>query len=339
MADIDWVRTLPWLGVVAATAAAGAWLAGAHARRHGLMDLPGERRSHAEPTPRGGGIGIVVAWALACLMLGARGDVTVPLALGGAGGALLVGGVGYLDDHRPVSPLWRLAAHMCAGAILAAALTASDAAAWLVVLAFAGVPVLVNVWNFMDGINGLATSQAALCALGLALLSTSPAAALPALVLVVACLGFLPFNFPRARIFLGDVGSGVLGFALAWLAVAVLSGGAGAWPGLLPLVVLLLSAFLVDTSLTLLGRMVRREQWWSPHVGHAYQRLAARIGSHVPVTLAYGAWTAAAMATAVSAERHGFAIRLALAGGSVIVGSLVWRIVTGARPRHQKDRP
>jgi UDP-N-acetylmuramyl pentapeptide phosphotransferase/UDP-N-acetylglucosamine-1-phosphate transferase len=340
MAGIDWLRALPWLAVVAALAATGAWLAGSHARRHGLLDLPGERRSHAEPTPRGGGIGIVVAWALACGMLGILGTVPGALALAALVGTLLVGGAGYADDHRPLSPWWRLATHIGAGAVLAAALGGSGAAPWLVVLAFAGVPVLVNVWNFMDGINGLAASQAALCALGFALLSGTPATGLPAMVLLAACLGFLPFNFPRARIFLGDVGSGVLGFALAWLAgVLLLAKGEGAGRDLLPLLFLLLSAFLVDASLTLLGRIVRREQWWSAHVWHAYQRMAARVGSHVPVTLAYAGWTAAAVFLATTAERQGFATKLALAGGCAAVGTLVWRVATGAQPRHQKERP
>src|SRR5690606_19037560 len=245
VAGTDWIRMLPWLAAVAAMAACGAWLARGHALRHGLLDAPGERRSHRVPTPRGGGIGIAMAWVLACAVSAFGGILPVPLALAAVGGAVLVGGAGYVDDHRPLSAWWRLAAHVAAGAALAAGLAAAGAAPWLALLGLAGVPVMVNVWNFMDGIDRLATSQAALAALGFALLATSSAAAVPALVLAAACLGFMPFNFPRARIFLGDVGSGVLGFALAVLAcLLLLQGAATDGPALLPVLLLPLSAFL-----------------------------------------------------------------------------------------------
>ncbi|MEN1957982.1 glycosyl transferase [Luteimonas changyuni] len=331
MAQLDWTSTLPWLAMAATVAAAGAWLARRHALRHGLLDMPGERRSHEVPTPRGGGIGIAVAWLLACVALAAEGRLPGPLAAAAVAGVLLVGGAGYIDDHRPLSPWWRLAAHLVAGLALAAGLVAAGGAAWLAAAALLAVPVLVNVWNFMDGIDGLATSQGALVAVGFALLSSDPGAALAALGLAAACLGFLPFNFPRATIFLGDVGSGVLGFALAVLAVLLLLPERTAeGAGLVPLVFLPLSAFLIDAALTLARRIVRRERWWSAHVGHAYQRLAAARGSHVPVTLLYGAWTLAAVVMASAAEGHGVTIGLALAVICVVTGTLAWHAITNA---------
>ncbi|WP_132986143.1 glycosyl transferase [Luteimonas terricola] len=340
MAAIDWIRVLPWLAVVAAMAATGAWLARRHALRHGLLDQPGERRSHAVPTPRGGGIGIAVAWAMACIASGLAGVLPGPLALAAVCGVVLVGSAGYVDDHRPLSPWWRLAAHVAAGAALAAGLVAAGAAPWLAPLALVGAPVMVNVWNFMDGIDGLATTQAALAALAFALLAASPLAALPALALAAACLGFLPFNFPRARIFLGDVGSGVLGFALTVLAaLLVLEGGALGGPGLLPVLFLPVSAFLIDAALTLGGRIVRRERWWTAHVGHAYQRLAAGIGSHVPVTAAYGVWTLAAIALACAANGQGLTARMAAAGSCGAVGALAWRIITSHWPLPDRKCP
>jgi UDP-N-acetylmuramyl pentapeptide phosphotransferase/UDP-N-acetylglucosamine-1-phosphate transferase len=147
--------------------------------------------------------------------------------------------------------------------------------------------VLTNVWNFMDGIDGLAASQAVLVATGLVLWLAGPWAAL-ALALMAACLGFLPFNFPRARIFLGDVGSGAIGFAIAALAMVLLSqrGPMAAW------LMLPLAPFLTDASLTLLRRILRRERWWTPHTQHAYQVCARRHG-HVKVTLAYTAMAGA----------------------------------------------
>ncbi|HEY4530396.1 MAG TPA: glycosyl transferase [Luteimonas sp.] len=340
---MDWMHALPWLAAAAGIAAAGAWLARAHALRHGLLDQPGERRSHQVPTPRGGGIGIAAAWLLACLVSGVHGWMPRELALGAGIGSLLVAGVGFIDDHRPFSAWWRLLAHIAAGLLLALGVFASGGAAWLALVAFVAVPVMVNVWNFMDGINGIATSQGALVAAGMAGLAALPlqpsaaAALLPAWLLCAACLGFLPFNFPRARIFLGDVGSGTLGAALAVLLVLLLAGAPGdEGPGLLALAVVLQSAFLVDAALTLAGRILRREQWWTPHVGHAYQRLAQRAGSHVPVTLAYAGWTAVAVLVALRAYGSGYTARLMVCAGLIAVATLAWRAATGAAREHKE---
>src|SRR5690606_29707654 len=136
---------------MACIAGAGAWLARWHALRRGLLDQPGERRSHRVPTPRGGGIGIVIAWALACAALGLHGVLPAALAVAAVAGVLLVGGVGYADDHRPLSPWLRLAVHVLAGAGLSVAVLATGGASWLALLALVLVPVLINVWNFMDG--------------------------------------------------------------------------------------------------------------------------------------------------------------------------------------------
>ena len=334
-----------WLAAAAALGAAGAWLARAHALRHGLLDLPGARRSHRVPTPRGGGIGITVAWVLACALSGAWGWIAWPLAATACAGSLLVAAAGFADDHRPLSAWWRLAAHVVAGLLLAFGVLASGGAPALALVALVAMPVLVNVWNFMDGIDGLAASQAALAALGLAALAAASEGGVGApglaLALAAACAGFLPFNFPRARIFLGDVGSGTLGAALAVLVVLLLSGApAGQAPALLLPALLPLSAFLVDASLTLARRIVRREQWWTAHVGHAYQRLSRRLGSHVPVTLAYAAWTVVAVLAALAASGSGFVVKLAVCAGFFIAAAtLAWRAAGGAGAREQKETP
>ncbi|HRA56962.1 MAG TPA: hypothetical protein PLN74_05620, partial [Thermomonas sp.] len=131
-----------------------------------------------------------------------------------AAGLALIAAVGWWDDHRNL-PVWpRLAMHVLAGGLLAIALYAYSGSWRLSALAVVLVPVLVNVWNFMDGIDGLAASQAALCALALAC-ATSGSAGGFALVVAATCLGFLPFNLPKANIFLGDVGSGALGYLMA----------------------------------------------------------------------------------------------------------------------------
>lgn len=262
---------------------ATAW-ARAHARNRGLVDLPGERRSHDRPTPRGGGIGIALVGLCTCAWLAWIGGSG--WAWAGAGLALVVG-PGWWDDHHPL-PAWpRLFAHAGAGACLAAGALQLGAPVATAAAAFLLVPALVNVWNFIDGIDGLAASQALLVALGSAWVMDGAGRTL-ALAVAAACCGFLPFNLPKARIFLGDVGSGALGYLLAALVViGPSSRPLGGWPVLL----LPLASCLVDAGLTLARRVLRGERWWQPHVQHLYQQLARRHG-HPPVTLAYAGWTA-----------------------------------------------
>ena len=270
----------PWLAGFFFLGAFGTWCAGRYALSRRLLDQPGERRSHSAPTPRGGGISIVTGLLLAVGLLAWQAPGLELSAFGV--GATLVAGVGWLDDHRPLSPWLRLGVHVIACVSFAAALAIQGAAGWEVAIGFALPLALTNIWNFMDGIDGIAASQAVIVLLGVLVFLPEPHAWL-ALALVASCLGFLPFNFPRARIFLGDVGSGTLGFALGgMLALCVTGGGAPAVAWLL----LPLAPFLVDSGLTLLRRVARGERWWTPHVQHAYQVCARRFG-HVPVTFGY----------------------------------------------------
>ncbi|MFC5568876.1 glycosyltransferase family 4 protein [Lysobacter yangpyeongensis] len=275
-----------WLLLYFVIGLAGTWVARRYAIRRELIDHPGERRSHDMPTPRGGGISIVLALLIAACVIGWRDPRHIVLVAAFVAGLLLVSGVGLLDDHRPLSPWLRLGVQALASMLVALAAAGTWGSVPLALLAFVATMALTNIWNFMDGINGLAVSQAALVALGLAFVSASWGWL--ALALVAACLGFLPFNFPRARIFLGDVGSGALGFALAVLLVIATAGAS------FPPVLLLmpLAAFVVDSSLTLARRMLRGERWWMPHAQHAYQRWAAGAGTHTIVTLVYAGWTA-----------------------------------------------
>jgi len=277
-----------WLALHAGVSALATWLALAYARRRNLVDEPGERRSHTVATPRGGGIGIAIALLSGCVA--AMFAFGMPAAVCGyAIGLLMVAGIGWIDDHRPLSPWLRLAVQCLAGLALAWSLHRVHGHWGWALLGMVLVPVLVNVWNFMDGIDGLATSQALLAAVAFAWLA--PAMAPLALALAAAAAAFLPFNFPRARIFLGDVGSGTLGFALAAL-VALAAPG----PGVPRAAVLLLplSAFLVDASMTLASRVIAGERWWQPHVGHLYQRWIRTGRSHAQVTFVYAAFTVAA---------------------------------------------
>jgi UDP-N-acetylmuramyl pentapeptide phosphotransferase/UDP-N-acetylglucosamine-1-phosphate transferase len=306
-----------WLVLHFAIGLAGTWLARRYAIRVELLDHPGERRSHVVPTPRGGGIAIVIALLVAACVLGWRSPQQIVLIAGFAVGLVLVAGVGVIDDHKPLSPWLRLGVQAIAAAILALAVAGTSGDLLTSLIAFAAVMVLTNVWNFMDGINGIAASQAALVAGGLALV-LGGIWSWVALALVAACLGFLPFNFPKARIFLGDVGSGALGFAVATLlVVALMEGRLSASLLLLPL-----AAFLVDSGLTLLRRIVRRERWWTAHAQHAYQRWANTSDSHMIVTFMYAGWTVA-----------GWLLTWWLASkteGQVVLWCLVWFTTTAA---------
>lgn len=277
---------LGWLALHFSIGIIGTWLARQYAVQRELIDQPGERRSHDVPTPRGGGVAIALALLVAACVMGWRQPQQIVLLVSFAVGLLLIAGVGLVDDHRPLSPWLRLGVQGIAASLFALGVAGTWGDLTVVVVAFVSVLVLVNVWNFMDGINGIATSQAALVAGGLALLVGGIWGWI-ALALTAACLGFLPFNFPRARIFLGDVGSGTLGFGLAALLTVCFAQGTASWP----LLLLPLSAFLVDSGLTLLRRVVRREHWWTSHAQHAYQRWAAGAGTHTIVTLAYAGWT------------------------------------------------
>jgi UDP-N-acetylmuramyl pentapeptide phosphotransferase/UDP-N-acetylglucosamine-1-phosphate transferase len=281
-----------WLALHFAIGGIGTWLARRYALRRALLDEPGERRSHQVPTPRGGGLGIVASLLLALGWLAIGNPAHAPMLLSTAVGVALVAGIGWADDHHPLSPWPRLLVQALAAALLAWGIHVEGGSAVAMVLAWVAAMVLANVWNFMDGIDGLAASQALLVAIGYGLLAGQGIAGWLAFALAAACLGFLPFNLPRARIFLGDVGSGALGYALAALAAwLALRGGDRT-----PLLLLPLSAFLIDASLTLAARAMRGQRWWLPHTEHAYQHWARRSRSHGKVTLAYAAWTVGACA-------------------------------------------
>lgn len=313
--------TILWCALFAGLGAVGTWVARGYALRRRLLDQPGERRSHVVPTPRGGGIAVVLAVLLAIAALILRVPREIVLLVCGGIGLLLVAGIGWLDDHRPLSPWPKLAVHVLSSAWLAAGFYLSGAEPHVAGLVFVIALVLVNLWNFMDGIDGLASTQAMLVAVAFVCLGGDVAAVHVGLALIASLFGFLPFNFPRARIFLGDVGSGALGYLLAWLAGSALQTlPSTAWP----LLLLPPSAFLLDAGLTLVQRTLRGERWWTPHVGHAYQRWARRTGSHIPVTLSYAAWTMAGcalMAWLATWQARGLGMAVAL---WMTIGCVLW---------------
>ncbi len=268
----------------------GTGLVRRYALARDLLDLPGDaRRNHQVATPRGGGI------AFAALLVATVAWLAWQVDMGWGwlmAGMLAVGVVGVWDDHRSLPALLRLAVHAIAAVCMALAAMAMGSPLWLAVLAALAALVLVNVWNFMDGIDGIAASQAMVVA-AFAVQQGTGGVLAPITLAVVA--GFLCWNFPRARIFMGDGGSGVLGYAMA--ALLFLAGQQSVTAGLAML--LPLSAFLLDAGLTLAGRIWRKERWWQAHSSHSYQLLARHVGRHVPVTMGYLAWTSAAAVLAV----------------------------------------
>lgn len=283
--------------LLAASALSGAFLTAgwtALARWRGIEDAPGQRRLHAATTPRGGGIAIACVLLLAMLAwppVGLGPGAALLPWWGLAGGLALFTLVGVLDDLFPMPVLAKFAGQWTAGAMLAWALLLSspDDFGWLAYGTLLVATVyFVNIWNFMDGSNGLVAVQSLLLSLALALWPGQGAdLRLMGLVLAGACIGFLPFNLPRARVFLGDAGSHLLGAAV--FALLVLSWRRGVIG--LQAALLLPSAMLADSSLTLLRRALAGRPIWRAHREHLYQ-YAVRSGySHSTVCLAYAAWT------------------------------------------------
>jgi UDP-N-acetylmuramyl pentapeptide phosphotransferase/UDP-N-acetylglucosamine-1-phosphate transferase len=273
----------------------------------------------------------MLAW-----MLLAGTSTGTPMALAALGLAA-VAVVGAWDDHASLPASRRLLVHVLAGCAIAASLVHPGRGLLIFVAIAAFVTVLVNVWNFMDGIDGIAASQAVIAAGSIA--AVTPGYSAPAIAVAAASLAFLPFNFPRARIFLGDVGSGALGLAVAWL----YSGAAArmGFSGTALVLALPLSAFLVDATLTLARRVLRGERWWQPHSQHLYQGLARRLG-HVPVTLAYAAWTLAASVLMIAIRGSGRPFIMASLALCYTTAALLWfvlqrRVASGREASEKTD--
>jgi UDP-N-acetylmuramyl pentapeptide phosphotransferase/UDP-N-acetylglucosamine-1-phosphate transferase len=282
-----------------------AWIGFARGRR--IEDQPGQRRLHAETTPRGGGVAIALVLLSAMAWLAMSGSGSVPW-LGLAAGVAMFAGLGLLDDLLPMPAAGKLALQLGAGLVLVAALLPGWGYGWLAAAALVlACAYSVNIWNFMDGSNGLVTVQALLLALALALWPGQPAELrFPAIALAGACAGFLPFNLPRAQVFLGDVGSHTLGagvfllLLLSWLAGSL---------GLLQ-ILLVCNAMLLDSGYTLLRRALAGRRVWRAHREHLYQYAVRKGHSHSTVCLYYAAWTALGIALAAAAgqSRSSFVI-------------------------------
>jgi UDP-N-acetylmuramyl pentapeptide phosphotransferase/UDP-N-acetylglucosamine-1-phosphate transferase len=295
---------------VASALACAAVILAALRRASGLpLDRPNERSLHAVPVPRVGGLGIVAGVLLAFALLR-----TEPLL---AALVATLAAVSYADDRAHLPIALRLAAHLAAAAVFVHA-TASDLPLlWQAAIVLATV-WMTNLYNFMDGSDGLAGGMAAFGFSAYALaawLARDPIFALVAAGVAAAALAFLAFNFPPAKVFMGDAGSIPLGFLAA--ALGLLGWRAGHWPLWFP--VLVFSPFVADASVTLARRMLRGERFWRAHRTHYYQRLVQLGWGHRNTALAEYALMAACGAAALWALERSVVTQAALLAGAGLV--------------------
>jgi len=266
-------------------------------RRWPILDVPNERSSHTQPTPRGGGLALVVVM-LALWLLSSWNTVEHWPLLPYAIGASVIAGISWLDDLRCVPTVVRLVVH---GAAAALAIKSFDYwhitgtlfelnLDWLgLLLTFIWIVGLTNAYNFMDGIDGIAGAQAVVVGLGWAVLGWLGGQAqvsVMGMLLAGASLGFLFHNWPRARIFMGDVGSAFLGYTFA--VIPLMAAHAPQADSRLALIgALLLWPFIFDSSFTFLRRAMHGENVFAAHRTHLYQRLVIAGRTHQFVTLLY----------------------------------------------------
>ncbi len=271
-----------------------------------FLDQPNERSLHVTPTPRTGGVGVMAGLLTGGLMAAAAGLGSVPLGAA-LGGAAVLALVGLADDRFGLSARVRLLVQLVvAGGYL---VSLGYSASWLEAVALGiGVVWMGNLYNFMDGADGLAGGMALFGFSAFAIaaaLSGQEGFALVCAGVAAAAAGFLVFNFHPARIFMGDVGSVPLGFLAGALGLA--GRHSGAWPLWFPLLVF--CPFILDATVTLLQRALRREKVWQAHRTHYYQRLVRMgLGHRRTALLAY-ALMAIAGAAALLALQLGFSLQ------------------------------
>ncbi len=293
--------------------------------RWSVLDAPSARSSHTTPVPRGGGLGFIVIIVVAWILLAICGSVAVNPAV--ILGVVAIAAISFADDLSAVSLRLRLLVQAIAVAAALWFLPAenqilADVLPFGVDRLLAGLAWLwfVNLFNFMDGIDGIAGAEAAVVSFGLVALATlSPDLVQPApeaIAIGAAALAFLMFNWPPARVFMGDVGSASLGYLLGWLLILTAARGALAPAIILPLY------FVADATTTLIARAWRRQPLGQAHRDHAYQRAVDKGRSHVLVSslvVLVGVGLIALAGLALTAPLP------ALAGAAVLVaGFTVW---------------
>ncbi len=259
-----------------------------YALNKNLLDIPNERSSHEIPTPRGGGLSVVIVFLIT--LLGLQQFNIILLAdnalIGIVVSSVLVASIGFWDDHQSIPARWRFAVHIIASLVILVCIPQ------LPPLNFFGITLnlsifgyifytfvlawLLNLYNFMDGIDGFASSEAISVSLSAALLLLIQGDTQWNLVLILLSIcvaGFLIWNWPHAKIFMGDACSGFLGFILGVLALmTTLEGMINLWSWFI-----LLALFITDSSVTLGSRILKGEKWYQAHCTHAYQYYALKL--------------------------------------------------------------
>ena len=264
--------------------------------QRGVLDVPGERSSHSSPVPRGGGVAVIITFYVFLFVYPRIVDVSidlsvlVSLSLGGA----LVAAVGFFDDLKSIAAKWRFLTHLGA-AVLSLILLPSlpdimifgqsfDLGLFAYVFLAISLVWFVNLFNFMDGIDGIAGVETitVLLSAALILFVQGDVAWLTLFSFLAACVaGFLIWNWPPAKVFMGDACSGFLGFALGFFAIVTsLEGMINLWTWLI-----LCGVFVLDATTTLITRIARGEKWYEAHRSHAYQIMSRRVESHKTVTV------------------------------------------------------
>jgi len=259
-----------------------------------LIDIPNERSSHLTPTPRGGGLSIVLAILLCIGVLFLTGQLQKDIAIALGIGGFFVSLIAWIDDHRHIPAFWRAMAYAIAAVFSVYCLGGFNhlkLGSYLLplgmignVLAVVWIIWMTNLYNFMDGTDALAAIQAmcvGLLAGILFWLEGQYGVAMVCFVIFASSCGFLFWNWPPAKIFLGDVGSCTLGFCFGVLTMI------GEIEGTIPFTVwfILLSIFICDATLTLLMRIIKGEKWHNAHCSHAYQRWVQMGTSHKRLAL------------------------------------------------------
>jgi Fuc2NAc and GlcNAc transferase len=269
-----------------------------YALRSGLVDTPTLRSSHERPTPRGGGLSIVITFIALLILLYLFAELPKQMFYALLVGGALIGGVGFLDDCRHIPAAYRFVVHFAAASIviyIIGGLPPLQFGAYLLDLGWSGdifavvfLVWLTNLFNFMDGIDGIAAIETIFIAAAAIIISGAESEQYLVLLeagLVAGCAGFLFWNWPPARIFMGDVGSGFLGITLGTLAIISANlNDLPIWTWLI-----LAGVFVVDATVTVIRRMINGEKWYTAHRSHAYQRAARRLRSHKRVTVSVSA--------------------------------------------------
>ncbi|MCX6841947.1 MAG: hypothetical protein NTX53_06700, partial [candidate division WOR-3 bacterium] len=310
----------------------GAYLMLKRAHMGAPMDVPSGRSSHTRSTVRGGGVGLALAVCLALLALGLRAQ-GVPRGDIGlfAIATVIIAAIGLWADYRDPPASYRLFLQLgAAGLVMGAGMqlqvlklpwSHNVALYWAAVpLTLFWITAVTNLSNFIDGADGLATSVSIVYSSGIAAAAFAtghPYEGIVAFVVIAGCLGFLWFNFPPAKLFMGDVGSLTLGFVFAVLAIRLAT--LGEHPVPLTFFLILYSSFLFDTTYTIVYRATRGEKFWQAHRTHLYERLLLVGWSHLRVTLFYVGLSLVSLVLAFGYLRAGPVARTVIAGCQLLV--------------------